>query len=85
MKGVGRGRYTGTAVERPDATYLDREATDELVAALRELTPGSRRAILLAAEGLRGKEIATIIGRSEAATRALLFRARVQSRQRIAA
>ena len=85
MKGVGRGRYTGTAVEQPDATYLDREATDELVAALRELTPGSRRAILLAAEGLRGKEIATIIGRSEAATRALLFRARVQSRQRIAA
>lgn len=52
---------------------------------LDELPKDARTAVVLAAEGYTGREIATRIGRSEPATRTLLCRARDQLRRRFAA
>ena len=43
--------------------------------------PNARTGLVMAAEGYTGREIALALGRSEVATRALLFRARVRMRQ----
>lgn len=43
---------------------------------LRALPTEARRAVLLAAEGRRGREVADAIGHTESATRTILFRAR---------
>ncbi len=63
------------------------EHTQEIHAILRELDrlPGKERHVLLlsAIEELGIGEIATILGRSESAVRALLFRARTRLRQRL--
>ena len=50
---------------------------------LADLDPGARAALLLASEGFSGAEIATAIGRSEAATRTLLCRTRLRVRGRL--
>jgi len=52
------------------------EENDALVAALGALPTDDRAAIVMAAQGYRGTEIARHIGRSELASRALLCRAR---------
>jgi RNA polymerase sigma factor (sigma-70 family) len=66
---------------RPEAEFLHRERDAELHAALGRLRPDGRAALLLAAEGFNGHEIATVIGRSETATRTLLYRSRIELRR----
>jgi DNA-directed RNA polymerase specialized sigma24 family protein len=64
----------------PEDTLMRREASGELAEALRTLRPDARTALLLAAEGFTGREVAAAIGRSEEATRTLMCRARMQLR-----
>ena len=69
--------------DAPEASYLGREGRAALLGVLADLDPGARAALLLAAEGFSGAEIAAAIGRSDAATRTLLCRTRVQVRSRL--
>lgn len=64
----------------PDHTVIARETHRAVEAALGQLTPVERRAVLLAADGYRGAEVAGAIGRTGAATRTLLCRARAKLR-----
>ena len=66
--------------ESAEAGYERRERRSELEAVLAGLSPDARTALLLARDGFTGEEIAATIGRSHAATRTLLCRARVQVR-----
>ena len=65
---------------RPETEFLRAERETALHTALAELAPDARAALLLAAQGFDGHEIAASIGRSEGATRTLLCRSRVQLR-----
>ena len=65
---------------RPENELVRAERETELHTALAELPPDGRAALLLAAEGFDGHEIAASIGRTEGATRTLLCRSRVQLR-----
>jgi RNA polymerase sigma-70 factor (ECF subfamily) len=62
--------------EDPASAALASERASAVHAALAELRPVDRTALLLAAEGHHNAEIAERIGRTELATRALLCRAR---------
>jgi RNA polymerase sigma-70 factor (ECF subfamily) len=64
---------TGGSLE--DAA-IRREENDALVTALDKVSTDDRAALILAAQGYRGSEIATYLGRTELASRALLCRAR---------
>ena len=66
---------------RPESETLRVERDSELHIALAALAPDGRAALLLAADGFAGSEIATSIGRTEGATRTLMCRARIQLRQ----
>ena len=65
----------------PEGEALRLERDTELHTALAGLTADARAALLLAAQGFSGHEIAESIGRSDNATRTLLCRSRVQLRQ----
>jgi DNA-directed RNA polymerase specialized sigma24 family protein len=52
--------------------------------ALAALPTEARMALLLATDGHSGTEVATLMGRSEGATRTLLWRARRELRERMA-
>ncbi len=65
----------------PEREALRAEQDGALHTALRALAPDARAALLLAAQGFDGHEIAESIGRTEGATRTLLCRSRVQLRQ----
>ncbi len=71
--------------ESPELLTLRRESNQGVRDALGDLSADARTALLLAASGFSGREIATTIGRTEAATRVLLCRARLQLRQRVEA
>jgi RNA polymerase sigma-70 factor (ECF subfamily) len=78
------GRATGPDPDDPpEAGIVAAETRAELLAALDGLGPDARTTLLLAGEGFSGPEIAAAIGRSEAATRTLLCRARVTVRARL--
>lgn len=64
----------------PERSVLDRERRDRVHEALGHVSPDARTALLLAAEGYSGREIAEMIGRSELATRSLVCRAKGQLR-----
>jgi len=64
----------------PDVEVLRRERQSALDRALATLDPDARAALLLASQGFDGATIATTIGRSETATRALMFRSRARLR-----
>jgi RNA polymerase sigma factor (sigma-70 family) len=66
--------------DRPESQVLGSERDAELHAALSRLAPDRRAALLLAARGFSGAEIAASLGRTELATRSLLCRARVELR-----
>jgi RNA polymerase sigma-70 factor, ECF subfamily len=66
--------------EAPEASALRAERDAELHAALARLSPDRRAALLLAARGFSGAEVAALLGRTELATRALLCRARLELR-----
>ena len=70
-------------VASPESAAINREWSSEVGAALATLSEEARTALLLAAEGFGGREIADAIGRTEAATRTLMCRARQQMRGEI--
>ncbi len=65
---------------RPDSEFLRTERDIELHRALAGLAPDARAALLLAAQGFSGQEVAASIGRTEGATRTLMSRSRAQLR-----
>ena len=67
----------------PETATISREWSSEVGAALATLSEEARTALLLAAEGFGGREIADAIGRTDAATRTLMCRARQQMRREI--
>jgi RNA polymerase sigma factor (sigma-70 family) len=67
-------------VPAPEAGYLDSERYREMELALKVISTEARTALLLAAQGFSGREIATQLGKSEVATRALMCRARLRVR-----
>jgi RNA polymerase sigma factor (sigma-70 family) len=71
------------AAEPADAPALRGERQAELLAALSHLPVHHRAALLMAAQGFSGREIAAAIGRSEPAVRTLLSRSRLDLRRRL--
>ncbi|HET7472015.1 MAG TPA: RNA polymerase sigma factor [Candidatus Limnocylindrales bacterium] len=67
-----------------DLPALKREANDALLTGLSMLPADARAALLMAANGFSGREIADAIGRTEVATRAMMFRARERLRAYLA-
>ena len=61
---------------QPEAVAVLREAQDEVHALLASLAPAHRAALLMAAHGATGREMARHLGRTPIATRAVLCRAR---------
>ena len=78
-------RFAATAREEPpepspETGVLHRERYGDLERALALVSPDARAALLMAAQGFSGREIAQAMGRSEVATRAMMSRARVRVR-----
>ena len=71
--------------ESPEARHLRLAIDPALRDAVLALRPDARVAVVMAARGCSGREIAEAIGRSEAATRTLLTRSRQQVRARLEA
>lgn len=69
----------------PEATAIRRERRDAVQIQLDAMSPDARTALLLAANGFNGREIALVLGRTELATRALLCRARTHLRSTLEA
>jgi len=94
---ASRGRHQGVAARRapellrrdiapsPEEELLDRENARIVHARLAALPPSARHALLLAAHGYSGAEIAALIGRTPLATRSLICRARGRLRDDSAA
>jgi RNA polymerase sigma-70 factor, ECF subfamily len=83
-------RYAGALVRHdepatPEAVVLELEARSALAAALGTLPEATRTALVLAASGYPGAEIAAAIGRSDTATRTMMSRARLRLRGSLAA
>lgn len=81
-------RHAGALVESdvdegPEPAYLQHERRSDLEDALAELDVDARTALVMAASGFRGMEIAEAIGRSGNATRTMMCRSRLQLRQRL--
>lgn len=84
-RGVVARRYIERAPPPDDEVaaevlMLRRETGEALVAALAILPAEARTALVMAANGFSGREIAGTLGRTEAATRTLMFRARERLR-----
>ena len=82
------GRVLGRLVDHrteppPDDEILRGELRREVWAALATLPKDARTALLLAAHGFSGREVAQALGRSELATRSLICRARLRLRERL--
>lgn len=69
--------------EGAEAEFLRGEVDDRIPTALNGLSQLERTALLLAARGTPGRDVASAIGRSEGATRTLMCRARMRLRQRL--
>ena len=74
-----------TVVRSAEDESLLREGLGDLGERLRRLSAEGRVALLLAAQGVSGRDIARVIGRSETATRTILFRARRRLRAELRA
>lgn len=64
-------------------TVLRSERHAALTRALGTLPKAHRAALLLAADGFNGREIATILAKSEGATRNILWRARLSLKDQL--
>lgn len=75
-------RVTRSRTDAPpaDIEILRREENTALLEGLSRLAPDARAALLMAAQGFNGREIAEALGRSEVATRTMMFRAREKLR-----
>jgi len=84
---VARRQLGALAVDEedigPEPAYLDHERQADLDVVLGELETDARTALLMAAQGFNGMEIAEAIGRSGNATRTLMCRTRLQVRHRL--
>jgi RNA polymerase sigma-70 factor (ECF subfamily) len=69
--------------ETPEARHLRHELGAELSAAMAALSLDERTGLLLSAGGFHGPEIAEILGRTHAATRTMLSRARTKVQARL--
>jgi len=83
-------RHAGALVNHdepatPEGIVLEDEARSALASALQTLPERARTALLLAASGYHGVEIAAMIGSSDCATRTMMSRARLKLRDHIAA
>lgn len=74
----------GNAPDEPDRVALRNEGRRELNRALMTLSGVERRALLMAASGASGLEIAARLAMSHGATRAMMCRARARLRERAA-
>jgi DNA-directed RNA polymerase specialized sigma24 family protein len=63
-----------------DIEILRREENAVLLDALATLPSDARAALLMAAQGFSGREIAEALGRTEVSTRTMMFRAREKLR-----
>jgi RNA polymerase sigma factor (sigma-70 family) len=63
-----------------DIEILRREENTTLLEGLARLPADARAALLMAAQGFSGREIAEALGRTEVATRTMMFRAREKLR-----
>jgi RNA polymerase sigma-70 factor, ECF subfamily len=79
----GQGRANDDVDVAAEDVVLRRERTSELSAALAGLPRDVRAALLLAADGFSGHEIAGLLGKSEGATRNLMWRARLALRDQL--
>lgn len=70
-------------VASPEEELLGHERLAEMERALRVVSSEARVALLLAAQGFTGREIASSLGKSEVATRALMLRARIRVRSQL--
>jgi DNA-directed RNA polymerase specialized sigma24 family protein len=70
-------------LSRADDEVLRGELRREVWEALARLSTDSRTALLLAAHGFSGRDIAEALGRSELATRSLICRARLRLREQL--
>jgi RNA polymerase sigma-70 factor (ECF subfamily) len=82
------GRVLGRLVDHrteppPDDEVLRGETRREVRDALSHLSTDARTALLLAAHGFSGRDIAEALGRSELATRSLICRARLRLREQL--
>jgi len=81
---TGIGEHRAAVAQSPEGRLLSHEAAGELDRVLAQVGPHARTALLLSAEGFNGREIASALGRSEAATRTLMCRARIRVRRELA-
>jgi len=79
---VGRSGQSDTD-EAAEETVLRAERHAQLTTALASLPKDHQAALLLAADGFSGREIATILAKSEGATRNILWRARHSLKDRL--
>ena len=82
------GRFLGRLVDHdtappPDDEVLRGETRREVRDALATLPVDARTALMLAAHGFSGRDIAETLGRSELATRSLICRARLRLREQL--
>jgi RNA polymerase sigma-70 factor, ECF subfamily len=77
---VGRVAAMDDQEEAAELTVVRRERHAELMRALDRMPADHRAALLLAAEGFTGREIAHCLRRSEGSTRTILWRARLALR-----
>ena len=92
---VSRGRRLRTAQrflsrlvdrrvqESPESSLARSEVRSDLLVALAALPTDGRVALVMAARGSTGQEIAAALGKSEAATRTALYRARIKLREQL--
>ena len=79
-----RGLFANRDVARsPEDDIVGREGAAILASVVASLPTDARMAFLLATEGHSGQEVASLLGRSEGATRNLLWRARRELRRRL--
>lgn len=71
---------SGSDAPPADIDILRREEHAALLDGLAQISGEARAALLMAAQGFSGREIAEAVGRSEVATRAMMFRAREKLR-----
>jgi RNA polymerase sigma-70 factor (ECF subfamily) len=67
----------------PESVALEVERDEELRTALAGIAPEARAALVLASHGFSAREIGAAVGRSEAAVRTLICRARLRLRDRM--
>lgn len=92
---VSRGRRLRTAQrflsrlvdrrvqESPESSLTRSEVRSDLLVALAALPTDGRVALVMAARGSTGQEIAAALGKSETATRTALYRARIKLREQL--